>query len=51
MAPAGRQYIHESEPSYEELGTKEDIDLFRRAQQRLAADKVSNKSNISFKPL
>ncbi|KAM3176004.1 hypothetical protein ACTXT7_007365 [Hymenolepis weldensis] len=34
-----RQYVKETEPDYDGLGTAEDIDLFRRAQQKLASDK------------
>ncbi|VDN96565.1 unnamed protein product [Rodentolepis nana] len=35
----GRQYVKEMEPFYDDLGTAEDLDLFRRAQQKLVTDK------------
>nr|CDS32941.1 histone acetyltransferase MYST2 [Hymenolepis microstoma] len=35
----GRQYVKETEPYYDDLGTAEDLDLFRRAQQKLVSDK------------
>lgn len=41
-----RQYVRETEPDYGGLGTAEDIDLFRRAQQKLASDKVSIVSSL-----